>query len=186
MPTDDDFIDYEIIIENIIPSSKISKSGQFLNAGNDIIGKANKSPCDQNCIHLSVRKKSKVKIPDSEYKYIDPYPFLVRLLPSPQWHWDCKDYSYINILSIISADGTDEELQQTNTEVPEPTSRGQKDMKSELLPVEANYRPPEFNVAAPNGSKASDAWNKFKDGFKGLVSNFKDIAKQLFDFSSNR
>lgn len=91
LPTDEDFIDYEIIIENIIPESNISTSGQFLIAGKDIIGKADKSPCKRNCIHVSVRKKSPIQIRDSDYEYIDPSPFLDHLLPSPRWIWDCRE-----------------------------------------------------------------------------------------------
>lgn len=184
LPTDEDFIDFEIIIENIIPTSNISTSGQFLIAGKDIIGKADQSPCEHNCIHVSVRKKSLTPMADSKYEYIDPSPFLDHLLPTPQWIWDCRDYTYINFISVVSADAGEEELEEENEEI--PRSDSPQDPGSEFPPVEPNYRPPEFEVAVPSDPVAITAWNNFKNGFKGLVANFKDIAKQLFDFSNNR
>lgn len=186
MPTDDDFVEFEIIIENIIPESSIPKTGRFVKAGMDIIGKAGKSPCNHNCIHLSVRKKSQIQLPDSNYEYIDPSPFLDRLLPSPQWIWDCKDYVYINFLSIVSVDASDEELDENSEEISRSKPDEVVDPGSEFPEVEPNYRPPEFEVALPSEPVAVAAWNNFKKGFQGLVSNFKDIAKQLFDFSNNR
>ncbi|XP_062614230.1 uncharacterized protein LOC134275967, partial [Saccostrea cucullata] len=185
LPTDEDFIEYEIIIENIIPNPTIPSSGQFLSAGKDIIGKADKSPCDYNSIHVSVRKKSTTPMSDSDYEYIDPSPFLDHLLPYPEWIWECKDYTYINFLSVVSADAVRETLDKLDDEI-HRNFEIDKDLGNEFPPVEPNHRPPDFEVASPNDSVAVGAWNKFKEDFKGLASNFKDIAKQLFDFSSNR
>ncbi|XP_062572081.1 uncharacterized protein LOC134234050 [Saccostrea cucullata] len=186
LPTDEDFIEFEIVIEGIIPKSSISSEGEFLSAGKDVIGKADKSPCDYNSIHVSVRKRSTEKMSDSDYKYIDPSPFLDHLLPTPEWIWECKDYTYINFLSVVSADAVGETLDKTDEEISRATFSGAEDIGNEFPDEEPNYRPPEFEVASPDDPVAVGAWNKFKDGFKGLVKNFKDIAKQLFDFSSNR
>lgn len=183
LPTDEDFIDYEIIIENIIPESNISTSGQFLIAGKDIIGKADKSPCKRNCIHVSVRKKSPIQIRDSDYEYIDPSPFLDHLLPSPRWIWDCRDYTYMNDLNVVSADATGEVLEKVNKEIVR-SSFGEDKMNG-FPPIEPKYRPPDLEV---NRSDlfAVTALEKFTNGFKSIVSQFTDIAKQLFDFSNNR
>ncbi|XP_061168901.1 uncharacterized protein LOC133178169 [Saccostrea echinata] len=186
LPTDEDFIEFEIIIENIIPNPSIPLNGQFLSAGKDIIGKADQSPCDYNSIHVSVRKKNLIRMSDSEYEYIDPSPFLDHLLPNPEWIWECKDYTYINYLSVVSADAVGETLEKLKDKISRARFEGAEDLGNEFPPEEPNYRPPEFEVASPDDPVAVGAWNKFKEGFKGLVSNFKDIAKQLFDFSNNR
>lgn len=184
LPTDEDFIDYEIIIENIIPESNISTSGQFLIAGKEIIGKADKSPCKRNCIHVSVRKKSPIQIRESDYEYIDPSPFLDHLLPSPRWIWDCRDYTYMNVLNVVSADATGEVLEKVNKEI--VRSNFGEDKMNGFPPIEPKYRPPDLEVANRSDLFAVTALEKFTNGFKSKVSQFTDIAKQLFDFSNNR
>lgn len=130
----------EIIIENILPNSTISTSGQFLVAGKDIIGKADHSPCKQNCIHVSVRKKSAMQMKDNDYEYIDPSPFLDHLLPTPRWIWDCRDYTYFNILSVVSADVSSESLKEDNEEI--VRSNFPANVNSAFPPAEPNYLPP--------------------------------------------
>ncbi|XP_061188852.1 uncharacterized protein LOC133197029 [Saccostrea echinata] len=189
LPIEADFIEYEVIIENIIPNTSIAESGQSLTAGQDIIGEADRSPCDDNSIHVSVRKRSSIETKDSDYEYIDPSPFLDHLVPTPEWIWDCKDFTYINAISVVAADavdGAEEGIEKVEEELSRLRIEGSDDLGNQFPPEQPNYRPPEFKVATPDDPVAVDQWNKFKEGFKGLVSGFKDIAKQLFDFSGNR
>ncbi|XP_062588035.1 uncharacterized protein LOC134249704 [Saccostrea cucullata] len=189
LPTDADFVEYEIVIENIIPNTSIADGGQFLSAGQDIIGEADRSPCDDNSIHVSVRKRSSVETKDSDFEYIDPSPFLDHLVPTPEWIWDCKDFTYINAISVVAADAVDkaeEGIEKVEEELSRLRIEGSDDLGNQFPPEQPNYRPPEFQVATPDDPAAVAQWDKFKEGFKGLVSGFKDIAKQLFDFSGNR
>lgn len=121
---------------------------------------------------------------DNDYEYIDPSPFLDHLLPTPRWIWDCRDYTYFNILSVVSADVSSESLKEDNEEI--VRSNFPANANSAFSPAEPNYRPPEFEVTIPSDPIAIIAMDNFKKGFRGLISDFKDIAKQLFDFSSNR
>ena len=94
-------------------------------------------------------------------------------------------------LFVVASNSPGDKLQEKNTQVKRTTNTNQNQNqngkpKSEFENEERNYRPPEFEVAVSNGSVVGAAWEAFKDGFQDIVSDFKDIAKQLFDFSSNR
>ncbi|KAK3093639.1 hypothetical protein FSP39_018327 [Pinctada imbricata] len=56
-PKDDDFLDLEVVIDNINPRSDIDEEGIYLRAGEDHIGTAGSSPCQPNFIHLAVRQE---------------------------------------------------------------------------------------------------------------------------------
>ena len=91
-PTDVEFSGMEIVIENIEPERKADKK-RFKSG--EKIGKASKVKiCKLNFIHVSVRKAQNATTADADYDYIDPSPFLDRLVPIPRWHPECNDYEF--------------------------------------------------------------------------------------------
>lgn len=99
-PTDPEFMVLEIVIENIEPDGKYDNKN--VKAG-DKIGRAGKArKCDPNSIHVSVRQAQEKEVPDADYDYTDPGPFLDRLVPVPKWIQECNDHEfrYINVLYL--------------------------------------------------------------------------------------
>ncbi|XP_061168902.1 uncharacterized protein LOC133178171 [Saccostrea echinata] len=182
LPTDDDFKEFEIVIENIIP---VLANGKFFTAGKDVIGKADRSPCEYNCIHVSVRKRSPTNKNDSDYTYIDPTPFLDHLLPTPKWIWECKDYTYIHQFSVVSADAIKRGMQKFPSGIPRPKFEETKiTIKSSAFKY--HYTPFKSDTVSLNDSRAVMAWNKLRNEFKKSVTDLKGISMQLFASSSTR
>ncbi|KAH3802560.1 hypothetical protein DPMN_156238 [Dreissena polymorpha] len=48
----------------------------------------------KNSIHVSVRKAQEDELPDADYDYTDPSPFLDRVVPIPKWIQDCNDHEF--------------------------------------------------------------------------------------------
>ena len=82
----------EIVIENIQPER--NANGKRFKSGKKI-GKASRvTICDPNFIHVSVRQAQNVTRSDNDYNYIDPSPFLDRLVPVPKWIEECNDHEF--------------------------------------------------------------------------------------------
>ena len=91
-PTDVEFSGMEIVIENIEPERKADKK-RFKSGKR--IGRASKvTICKPNFIHVSVRKAQNATTADADYDYIDPSPFLDRLVPIPKWIQECNDHEF--------------------------------------------------------------------------------------------
>ena len=91
-PTDPEFADLEIVIENI--EAKRNSDGKRFKSG-EKIGRASRvTVCKPNFIHLSVRQAKKDTATDNEYDYIDPSPYLDRLVPVPKWIQECNDHEF--------------------------------------------------------------------------------------------
>ncbi|XP_045189288.2 uncharacterized protein LOC123546793 [Mercenaria mercenaria] len=93
-PVDPEFQQFEIIIENINPFVYVFD--QYIKSGKKI-GRASKAPkCKPNFIHVSVRKKRNDTdvVDDADYEYVDPSPFLDRLIPYPKWFKECNDHEF--------------------------------------------------------------------------------------------
>lgn len=96
--TDPEFAVLEIIIENIDPKEKLIEKS--VKAG-EKIGKAIRGiPCAPSSgenlyfIHVSVRQVRDDSVPDADYDYTDPSPFLDRLVPVPKWIQECNDHEF--------------------------------------------------------------------------------------------
>ena len=91
-PTDPEFADLEIVIENIEPEK--NSNGKRFKSGAKI-GRASKvTICKPNFIHVSVRQAKPDTDADSEYDYVDPSPYLDRLVPVPKWIQECNDHEF--------------------------------------------------------------------------------------------
>lgn len=91
-PIDPEFSPLEIVIENIKPERKFDE--KQVSAG-EKIGRASKAPkCQPNFIHVSVRQAQSKTLPDADYDYTDPGPFLDRLVPIPKWIQECNDHEF--------------------------------------------------------------------------------------------
>ncbi|KAK3094096.1 hypothetical protein FSP39_024081 [Pinctada imbricata] len=219
-PKDDDFLDLEIVIDNISPSSEVDEGGKYLRAGEDHIGTADNSPCKPNFIHVAVRQTPEDGdiLSDAEYEYVDPSKYLDRLIPYPKWVETCNDH-YIKIFGIVvdadilaaAAEGWDALVKRVAEKVQEKVEEKFEDIANDmedkvydivlstgqtpqvaitpLHKLDSNpevYRPPGMDLVDYNNPKSHQAWADFKNGLKGVLGQFKDIAKQLFDFSPNR
>ena len=91
-PTDPEFAELEIVIENIEPERK--SDGKRFKSGARIGRASRVTICKPNFIHVSVRQKKTDTVSDSEYDYIDPSPFLDRLVPVPKWIQECNDHEF--------------------------------------------------------------------------------------------
>ena len=90
--TDPEFAEMEIVIENIDPER--NSDGKRFKSGKRIGRATRVTVCKPNFIHVSVRQAKKVTAKDSEYDYIDPSPFLDRLVPVPKWIQECNDHEF--------------------------------------------------------------------------------------------
>lgn len=90
--TDPEFTEMEIVIENIVPER--NSDGKRFKSGKRIGRASRVTVCKPNFIHVSVRQAKKVTTTDSEYDYIDPSPFLDRLVPVPKWIQECNDHEF--------------------------------------------------------------------------------------------
>ncbi|XP_067685182.1 uncharacterized protein [Haliotis asinina] len=101
-PTDDNFMEYEIVINNVIPNTEVTDEGSVMEAGDDI-GTAGDSNCDSNFIHVALRVRE-------TGEYADPSKYLDRLLPIPRWEQECNDHTFRYIGKTYEADSTTDGL----------------------------------------------------------------------------
>ena len=211
-PKDDDFLDLEIVIDNISPGVDVTESGKYMKAGEDKIGTAGSSPCSPNFIHVAVRQTTTESgSADEDYEYIDPSKYLDRLIPFPKWKETCNQH-FIKIFGFVidadilaaAAKGFDklvervkEKAQEKFEDIKNTVESKVQSMIGNAQPLSATpleelektpkeYRPPGMVLVDHNNPANQNAWDGFKSGLKDVLSGFKDIAKQLFDFSANR
>ena len=59
------------------------------------IGEASRiGVCKPNFIHVSMRMSQNTTVSDSDYDYIDPSPYIDRLVPVPKWIQECNDHEF--------------------------------------------------------------------------------------------
>ena len=183
-----------------------------MRAGEDKIGVADSAPCSPNFIHVAVRETSEEgALADDDYEYVDPSKYLDRLIPYPNWTETC-DHDFIKIFGFVVDAGIlvgaalgDEELVERLKEkaqekfedikntvegkVQEMVGNAQPFSITPLGDLEEHpkeYRPPGMDLVDHNNPANHKAWDDFKNGLQNVLHEFKDIAKQLFDFSANR
>lgn len=96
-PTDDNFMEYEIVINNVIPNRYVKVSGAVMEAG-DAIGNAGDTRCVPNFIHVALRVTE-------TGEYADPSKYLDRLLPFPHWVQECNEHVFKYIGKTYEANG---------------------------------------------------------------------------------
>ncbi|XP_071094116.1 uncharacterized protein [Haliotis cracherodii] len=97
-PTDDNFMEYQVVINNVIPNSNVTDSGSVMEAG-DNIGTAGDINCSPNFIHVALRVTETGKC-------ADPSKYLDRLMPIPHWVQQCNEHTFYYIGKTYDADGT--------------------------------------------------------------------------------
>lgn len=97
-PTDDNFMEYQVVINNVIPNSNVTDSGSVMEAGDDI-GTAGDINCNPNFIHVALRVTETGEC-------ADPSKYLDRLLPIPHWVQECNEHTFYYIGKTYDADGT--------------------------------------------------------------------------------
>ncbi|XP_013394005.1 uncharacterized protein LOC106161555, partial [Lingula anatina] len=177
-PSDQDFASFEIIVSNIEPIRSIENSGTSINAG-DKIGKALHSRCDPNFIHVAMRKKSNPPKPsDDDYEYVDPTPYIDRIVPVPQWIEKCNEFSLTYIGQTSDTDSiTDPENAQ---EIVEDVKRHAQERVDEFINNPPEPEPPYRPEGMDEGTTKSLA-----DSFGDALGDFGDLG-QLIDFSGKK
>ncbi|XP_069134862.1 uncharacterized protein [Argopecten irradians] len=172
IPTDADFQSFEIVLDNVEPDKIVSAHGTYVDAGIKI-GRADKSPCMPNYIHLAMRVRiTGPPRPDEDYNYVDPSPYLDRLMPMPQWIEECNELSLIIMDQVIEAGALDEEGADEETEEVD-SSINDNDINNMDPAKEPAYKP-DFN---PDSSQ--NVGSGFLSGMKDSLSSFSDL-KNMF------
>ncbi|XP_060074374.1 uncharacterized protein LOC132554093 [Ylistrum balloti] len=176
-PSDADFVQFEIVLDNVEPDRFVSSYGTYFTAGKTI-GKAGRSNCSPNFIHVAMRQKTGgVVLPDEEYNYVDPSPYLDRLVPIPQWIEECNEMTLIVMNQVIEVealakDGADKEIEEVESSI-------EDDDINEMDPTkEPNYIPD--NV---DSSSSQNVGSDFLNGMKNSLSSFSDL-KNMFSGES--
>ncbi|XP_053407458.1 uncharacterized protein LOC123547213 isoform X2 [Mercenaria mercenaria] len=170
-PIDPEFIILEVIIENINPELKFN--GKQVKAG-DKIGRATKAPkCEPNYIHVSVRQARNETVPDADYDYTDPGPFLDRLVPIPKWIQECNDHEFRYIGQTFESGETDEEEEPDSKEETVERDKPDFDELDDMLGDEdPAYRPDDPSLYDPESfgdslkKSLQEQTKKFADFFK--------------------
>ncbi|KAL3857351.1 hypothetical protein ACJMK2_012027 [Sinanodonta woodiana] len=101
IPSGDHFKGYEVLIRNIIPSSKIPfDTGIVMNAGEELGVGRGKGICDDSYIHVAIRQREGS---EKSCSYIDPSSFVDNPKPFPKWQQECKEFTFKHIGEIIEA-----------------------------------------------------------------------------------
>ncbi|WAR20850.1 CRB-like protein [Mya arenaria] len=152
------------LLEITIGEAKIPKQSDWLST---------KASRGKNYIHVSVRPSQGEEIlPDADYDYTDPSPFLDRLVPIPKWIQDCNDHEFRYIGQTFesgeSAEGEDPDSKE------DPIDRGREpdaDALDDMLGDEdTSYRPDDPDLYDPSS---------FGDSLK---ESLKEQAKQFAEF----
>lgn len=178
------FMDYEIVINNLVIDPIISHQLEFIEAG-QVIGIGMESSCTPNYIHVAVRLKSSER-GDKNRKYVDPTPFLNFLIPNPKWTEYCRDYEFLKLgkLSDLGNLGTglkDLFLQKVRENFNLDLTREKLKQKiEEILDKFPDTEPddhfqvqPEFNFEKP-GTKIYFNFPSFDKVFSGFTQLFED------------
>ncbi|XP_013400530.1 uncharacterized protein LOC106166499 [Lingula anatina] len=170
---------FEIIISNIEPIRKISNSYSTVISAGDEIGKALTSRCDPNFIHVAMRKKPKISKPsDADYKYIDPTPYIDKIVPVPRWVPVCNQFSLIINLQISDLEPITD---------PENAKKVVEDVKrhgQESVDQFFDETPDPETPWRPKGMDES-ATKSLADRFRGTLGSFGSL-DQLADFTSKK
>lgn len=156
-PSDPDFMMYEIIIDNVGKNiGVVSSGGSYIESGKKI-GKALRSKCRPNFIHVAVRKAGTAD-------YIDPSHFLDRIVPRPKWIPECNDKSFTLLGQVFESGELDEEGQQEHEN---DLERGASDMMKEF----ENMKPEAEPSYMPDGMEQQDPGKAIGDAFKDSMGN---------------
>lgn len=122
-----------------------------------------------------MRKRTKEPLDsDDEYEYVDPTPFIERLVPNPHWIEECNDFS----LTYIGQFADQDEITEGVNEVKKQIERSATDRMDELMEQfpspEKEYRPEGMDVGSTK---------TFAESFADAVGDFGDIT-QLFNMST--
>ncbi|XP_069134802.1 uncharacterized protein [Argopecten irradians] len=171
-PADADFQRFEIVIDNVEPDRLVSTYGTFFEAGSKI-GRAGSSACMPNFIHLAMRVRTPgPPKPDEEYSYVDPSPYLDRLMPMPQWIEECNEMSLIIMNKVIEVGAIDEEGAEKETE--EIDSSIKDNEINNMDPAKEPAYTPEIN-----SDSSQNVGSGFLSGMKDSLSSFSDL-KNMF------
>ncbi|XP_076452271.1 uncharacterized protein LOC143287914 [Babylonia areolata] len=177
------FTDYEIILSNIDLSIQLNDTGTFVDAGQVIAVSAGPNGCEDSHFHLAMKRTA----PDSGLcYYVDPSPYLDRMQPIPQWHQECKDFTFKHIGNVVDFS----HLTEGFSELLEELERFALDVGKGLL-LKAVDAIPDTDFLGPIKSIASgivsgidpdpaNLKNMFNDAKSSMKSFFKDISTKKF------
>ncbi|XP_033747032.1 uncharacterized protein LOC117332256 [Pecten maximus] len=175
-PADADFLRFEIILDNVEADRYVSSYGTFFEAGKKI-GKARRSACSPNFIHVAMRlRTSGPSLPDEDHSYVDPSPYLDRLVPMPQWIEECNELSLIIMNKVIEVGALDEEGAEEEVE----------EVDSNISDNDINNMDPEKEPAYKpdiNSGSSQNVGSSFLSGMKDSLSSFSDL-KNMFSGDS--
>ncbi|KAJ8312546.1 hypothetical protein KUTeg_009919 [Tegillarca granosa] len=165
---------YEIIIDNIIPDKKIGSDGVFVVASKTI-GRADRSKCQPNFIHVAMRKKGLQHNNDAEYDYIDPSTYLDKLIPVPQWIEACNDHTFEYIGQTSDVDAADEEGAKESSD-PIKRDGSASDKMAEFERMDPSKEP----AFRPQGMESTTSVGSgFKNDLSNSLGSFGDV-KNMF------
>ncbi|XP_067664253.1 uncharacterized protein [Haliotis asinina] len=193
-PTDDNFIEYQIVINNVVPNKYVRDSGVVMDSG-EAIGTAGDTRCVPNFIHVALRVTE-------TGEYADPSKYLDRLLPIPHWEQECNEHIFKYIGKTYEANGItdgppkDSEDPYMGAHFPKMTAAAhvQPDTSPPFKPAGVNN--PSATSLAPSFSKLVSPLKNFGLMLKAIkipsiqsvfnintlsVSKLKDILKARSD-----
>ncbi|KAK3083736.1 hypothetical protein FSP39_002337 [Pinctada imbricata] len=168
-PSDPDFMMYEIIIDNVGKNiGVVSTGGSYIESGKEI-GKALRSQCSPNFIHVAIRKAGTTD-------YVDPSQFLDRLVPVPQWIEECNDHFFKHIGQVFESGELDEEGAQ---EEEENLERGASDRMKEFENMKPEAEPPYMPEGMEQPNPGKNIGDAFKDSMGDALKRMGDIGQMI-------
>ncbi|XP_052224342.1 uncharacterized protein LOC127839993 [Dreissena polymorpha] len=146
----------------------------------------------KNSIHVSVRKAQEDELPDADYDYTDPSPFLDRVVPIPKWIQDCNDHEFRYIGQTFESGESDEDVdpdkKKKNVGRRKPNAKktpvgrrkpNAKNIDGMLGDEDTKYRPDDPSLYDPTSFGDS-----LKESLKEQAKQFAEMFKQAL-FGSN-